>query len=297
MRGPTPILFAVTVLIIASLACGGVPGVPVPVTGPGTLDAEAIGTVIVQTMDSASTQTAWAITPTETVISPTATQTSTPEPPTVTATSSPASLFTNTPSIPVIRVSVDTNCRAGPGQVYDQVGSLMVGEAAEVLASDPTTRYWYVKNPDQPNGYCWLWTEYATLAGNVSVLPVFTPPPTPTPAPDFEVAFDSIESCSGWWVNLQVTNNSSIAFRSIALTIKDLGTEDSLSMYADKFTALNGCRNSSTKDVLNPGERFTVSAPAFVYDLKGHKLRATIMLCTDAGQKGTCITKVLKLNI
>jgi hypothetical protein len=299
MRKSVPILLSVTVILIISLACGGVPGAPVPVTGPGTLDSNAIGTVIVQTMDSASTQTAGAIIPVEIVNSPTITQTSTPEAPTLTptATLSPMPLFTSTPSVPMISVSKDTNCRVGPGQAYDRVGALMVGEVAEVVGSDPTTRYWYIQNPDQANGYCWVWTEYATLSGNVSALPVFTPPPTPTPAPDFEAAYDGIESCSSWWVNIQLTNTGGVTFKSIALTVKDLNTEDSLSMYADKFTALDGCHGSSTKDVLNPEERFTVSTPAFAYDPKGHKLRATITMCSAAGQKGTCVTKVVKLNI
>ncbi len=294
MRKPTPILLSVTVLAIISLACGLT---TIPVTGPtvGTLDPNALGTVIAQTMAAALTQTAGAAIPMDLVDS---VSTDTPEPSlTPTATLSATPLYTATPLVPIVSVTTDTNCRTGPGKTYDRVGALMIGETAEVVARDPTGRYWYIKNPDQQNGYCWLWGEYATVSGNVAALPIFTPPPTPSPVPDFDAAYDGLESCSGWWVNLQLANNSGIAFRSIALTIKDLNTGESRSMYADKFTALEGCHTSATKDVLNPGERFTVSTPAFAYDPKGHKLRATITLCSAAGQNGTCVTKVFKLNI
>jgi hypothetical protein len=192
---------------------------------------------------------------------------------------------------------MDTNCRTGPGKAYDRVGALMIGETAEVIARDPTARYWYIRNPDRANEYCWLWTEYATLSGNVSVLPVYTPPPTPTPVPDFTGEFDGVESCTGWWVNIQLTNTSGISFHSIALTVKDLETDDSLTLYADKFSRVEGCHSTSTKDVLNPGETFTVSSPTFAYDPSGHKLRATITLCSAPGQNGTCVTKTIKLNI
>src|SRR5512135_1880635 len=47
---------------------------------------------------------------------------------------------------PLISVSVDTNCRRGPGQVYDYLGGLMVGETAQILARDPSGLYWYIQN-------------------------------------------------------------------------------------------------------------------------------------------------------
>ncbi len=299
MRRSTPIPLSVTVLLIISLACGFLPSIPV--TAP-TMNPNALGTAIMQTVVSAATQTAGALIPVDIVSSPTFTFT--PEPPTLTptATLSPAPLFTdapvftNTPTVPIVSVSLDTNCRVGPGKAYDMVGSLMVGEVAEVVARDPSGRYLYIRNPDQSNGFCWLWVEYATVAGNVAVLPMYTPPPTPTPVPNFEVAYDGLETCVGWWVNLQLTNTGGIPFLSISVTITDLNTDNSLSLYADKFTTLDGCRNSSTKDTLRPGEIFRVSTPAFAADPNGHKMRATITMCSATGQNGTCVTKVIKFT-
>ncbi|MBN2554642.1 MAG: hypothetical protein JXA97_01780 [Anaerolineales bacterium] len=96
----------------------------------------------------------------------------TPAPPTVSASSNP-----------IISVSVDTNCRTGPGQVYDYVGALLVGEEAEITARESTGRFWYIRNPDGITDFCWVWDEYATVRGDIGSLPVLTPPPTPTPVP------------------------------------------------------------------------------------------------------------------
>jgi hypothetical protein len=56
-----------------------------------------------------------------------------------------------------------------------------VGETAEVVARSSAGNYWYIVNPDLPGEFCYLWGEYATVAGDTAVLPAFTPPPSPTP--------------------------------------------------------------------------------------------------------------------
>ncbi|TAK13485.1 MAG: hypothetical protein EPO32_05310 [Anaerolineae bacterium] len=99
---------------------------------------------------------------------------------TATDTPVPAATFTSTVGVPLVSVSVDTNCRIGPGNVYDYRGALLVGEVAEIVAVDPSGNYYYIPNPDG-SGYCWVWAEYATVEGSTAGLPVYTPPPTPTP--------------------------------------------------------------------------------------------------------------------
>jgi len=288
MKNSTPILLSVTVLLIVSLACAA-PSVSVP-----TQDPNFLGTAIMQTMISAVTQTAGAVIPID--FGPTATFT--PEIPTLTptATLSPTPIFTATPLIPQISVSVATNCRVGPGKVYDRVGALLVGEVSEVVGRDPTGNYWYIRNPDQSNGFCWLWGEYATLTGNFVVLPMFTPPPTPTPMPAFEASYSGLDTCVGWWVDIQLTNTGGLSFRSVSLTVRDTVTDVTVSVYADSFTRIDGCLDSSTKDILNPGDTRTISTPAFAYNPSGHQLRATITLCSNVGQNGTCVTDVIKFT-
>jgi hypothetical protein len=276
----------VIVLLILSLACA--------TSGAPTQDINSImATALMQTMVSAVTQTAQVIVPVELLDTPTATFTPVFTP-TVTLTPSP--MFTATPIIPQVSVSVATNCRVGPGKVYDRVGALLVGQVAEVAGRDDTGNYWYIRNPNQSNGYCWLWGGYATLTGNFAALPMFTPTPTPTTMPAFEADYDGLETCSGWWVDLKLTNTGGISFESISLTVRDTVTDIVVSMYTDVFNNINGCTDSSARDVLNPGSNRIVSAPAFGYDPSGHKLRATITLCSRDGQNGMCITESIKFT-
>jgi hypothetical protein len=95
---------------------------------------------------------------------------------------------TSTPPLPpstgavIVSVSMDTNCRTGPGEKYPSIGSLMIGETAEVVGRSPGGDFWIIKNLDDP-GNCWLWAIHATVIGVTSKLPIIQPPPTPTPTP------------------------------------------------------------------------------------------------------------------
>jgi uncharacterized protein YgiM (DUF1202 family) len=96
--------------------------------------------------------------------------------PTSTSTSTP----TPTVAAVTLEVSVDTNCRTGPGKEYEIVTILRIGEIAEVIARNADGTYWVINNPEN-SGYCWLWDYYATVTGLISGLPVWDPPPIPTP--------------------------------------------------------------------------------------------------------------------
>lgn len=95
--------------------------------------------------------------------------------------------ITETPMIPVgseirkINVSLETNCRSGPGPAYEILGVLFVGEDAEVVGRSAASDNWVIKLPSNPSITCWLWGQYATVNGDTSSLPVVAPPPTPTP--------------------------------------------------------------------------------------------------------------------
>jgi len=266
--------------------------------GIATPDPNFINTAIAQTIEAGVTRAA----PSDVPIileSPTITQTFTPELPTLspTVTLTPTPLFTSTPLVPLISVSVATNCRVGPGRQYDRVGALLVGEIAEVYGRDPTGAYWYIRNPDPGPEFCWLWGKYATLIGNTTILPVYTPPPTPTPAPNFDAIYVGRDTCTGgWWMEFELENTGGIQFKSISLTVRDIETNIVLSLYADGFTDKDGCNNPVKRDNLNPGDTRIVSSPAFSYDPDGHKMRATVTLCSSLGQTGTCVSKVINFK-
>jgi hypothetical protein len=295
--------FPVAALLFASLACSSAPVFSAPDTG-------AISTSAAQTVIAGLTMNAPQATFSATT-EVTSTFTYTPEPPTftptetLTPTQTPTATlaFTPTQLVPLISVSVPTNCRNGPGKVYEMVGALLVGEFAEVYGRDPTNNYWYIRNPDSENGFCWVWGKYATLTGPFLLLPLFTPPPTPTPTltplptltstpfPAFKADYVGLDTCNGsWWVEIKLKNKGSIPLKSVNISVRDIATDVVVVNLADGFTNLDGCLAKATKDTLGPGDTYLLSAPAFTYDPTGHELRVTLTLCSDTGQKGSCAT-------
>ena len=293
MKSTSCRMLSAGVLILVILACN-MPVFISPTQDPGvayTSAALTVAAAVNQTM--ASTQN----------LQPPGTQTFTPVVldtlapiPTLTATLSPTASLTATTSIPMISVSVDTNCRVGPGKAYDYVGGLFIGQTAEVYGKNPGGDYFYIRLPENPGIYCWVTGQYATLTGNTSVLPVFTPPPTPTPVPNFEFVFDGLDSCVGWYVNLRIKNTGSTAFKSFSLTVKDLDTSVTLSTSGNSFTELGGCLVSNTIVSLEPDKVATQSAPAFAYNPNSHRIRATLTLCSLPGMGGQCVTKTINFR-
>lgn len=300
MMRSNQVSLTMVILSIVVLACA----LPV-VTFP---DSDAVSTAAAETVIAGFVQAALSQTLQPSLQEPTLTFT--PEPivfsPTPTSTPTqtlmPTLAFTPTPVVPQINVSVPTNCRIGPGKVYRRVGAILVGESAQVYGRDPTGRYWYIRNPDSGSEFCWVWGEYATVVGNTIFLPVYTPPPTPTPtytptpAPDFEAAYTGLDTCVGWWVEIKLENTGSIPFRSMGMTIRDTATGIVLVNFVNGFTNNDGCLSSTTRDTLNPDRTHNVSAPPFNYDPSGDRIEATLILCSEIGQSGTCVTKIISFK-
>ena len=83
-------------------------------------------------------------------------------------------------AVPMVSVSIATDCRAGPGQVYDPVGVLNPGQVSEAAGLSPEGDYWLIRDPASPTTLCWLGAEDVTVTGDPGGLPVSVPPPTPT---------------------------------------------------------------------------------------------------------------------
>lgn len=118
-------------------------------------------------------------TPAATNTRPADTATPTLEPSaTFTATITP----TPTQAVPIAQLSENTNCRTGPLSVYDLIATYLSGKSLTILGRNADQSYWYVSDPQQPGKECWLWGRYAQVSGPIDTVPVFTPPPTPTPS-------------------------------------------------------------------------------------------------------------------
>lgn len=292
-------LLACIILIIG--AC-----VPAPTALPPSLDVNQLNTAIAQTVAAAVTRSMVPRSPTSAFDTETS-------PPTFTATFTPTSsptallLFTPTLAVPIISVSVPTNCRNGPGKIYAYQGALFVGQVAQVVAAEPTGKYWYIPNPDSPGNFCWVWGQYATITGSTLGLPVFTPPPTPsptftplptqtgTPGAAIQISYSSTDTCSGmWWVEFKLTNNGNVDLRSINVEVFDSDTHVTVSNLTDGYRDKDGCSSSPKKDVLSPGSSATVSAPAFSYNPAGHEIELTATVCSHTGQTGLCSTRKIE---
>jgi len=110
------------------------------------------------------------------LITPTPVITETPTP-TPTLVPPPDACFPNLTAIQ------NSNCRFGPGTVYDIVGYLLSGESAEIAGKNEDSSFWLIENPDSP-GYCWIWDELVETECDTSEVKVVAAPPTPTPVMD-----------------------------------------------------------------------------------------------------------------
>jgi len=287
----------IVLIVLAMGACVPAPTLPAP-----SFDVNQLNTIIAQTVAAAVTMSMVPSSAISSTPTPTFTSTFTP-------TLSPTALVlsTSTPPIPIISVSVSTNCRSGPGRVYTYRGALLVGEVAQVLAGEPTGRFWYIPNPDSPGEFCWVWGQYATIIGNTVGLPVYTPPPTPsptftpvptvtgTPGAAIQISYSSTDTCSGmWWVEFTLKNIGNVDLRSINVVVFDSDSHETVSNLTDGFRDRDGCSSSPKKDVLSPGSSTTVSAPAFSYNPGGHEIELTATVCSQTGQTGLCSTRKIE---
>jgi hypothetical protein len=209
--------------------------------------------------------------------------------------------FTPTPTFAYVTLSEATNCRVGPGVAYSIVDTFLVGQTIEVIGKHPFDNYWYVRSPNNPAVYCWMWGFYATGA-NLNNVPILTPPPTftPAPTPDFSASYVNYGQCvvpvNSWWSRVNVTNTGPIAFKSIAMTIKDTISSETKNSSKDGFQDVNSCLLQPLNSVLDPAESATVVAPSLVGDPSGHKVELTLKLCTEIGQGGTCISETIEFT-
>ncbi len=288
------ILVMSSILLIATQACA--PSIP------ATTDPGVINTAVAQTLAAVQTQTSQPGAPVTGDESPTPTETAivlASQTPTVTAialTIPPALSSTPilTPGVVQVYVSVPTNCRTGPSVDYPRVGGLQLDQVANVVGRNATGDYWIIRNPSRASETCWLWERYATVVGDTSALPVFTPPPLPTPVPNFDASLDGVESCADtgiWWLDIELENTGGITFQSFFMIVTDTVTGTNLSLYQDNFIDRDGCDVEEDQGDLDPEDTLIISSPNFTYDPTSHRMRARITVCSNLSQSGTCLTQ------
>lgn len=84
---------------------------------------------------------------------------------------------TSTPRFTIASpIDQPVNCRSGPSTAYSVVGGLDLGRQAEIVGRDADSAWWYVRNPDNPSTYCWLFASLVNASGNLEALPVVGAP-------------------------------------------------------------------------------------------------------------------------
>jgi hypothetical protein len=205
--------------------------------------------------------------------------------------------FTLTQAFPTLSVTVETNCRSGPGRAYDAMGIVRVGESAQVVGRNAGNTYWIVQLPANHAIICWLWGQYASLVGNTAGLPVSTPPPTPTPqatstpAVSFAVEFSSLTLCPAAWysVTFKITNTGSLTWDSIQTKVVDNVNHNSGHNGDDEvFERVNACTYEPASQNLAPGEVGYSSGILVPPSPAGHSVTASIRVCAEPDMSGVC---------
>ncbi|MGB9672798.1 MAG: hypothetical protein ACPL3P_01530 [Anaerolineales bacterium] len=301
-------LSLLSLLALVALACSiSTPAAPQP-AGVTNVPAEAIYTSAAQTLAAQLTENAPPeIPPSATLMeqsqaeeaSPTATFTPILFTSTATGTATPP--FTATPTLPSVTANQNTNCRSGPGPLYDVIGSLKLGETSYAHGRNSTSSWWYIENPRKAGSYCWVWSGSTTLNGSTSSLAVLTPPPPPPTATISGAAFKSgyatRHKCSGdYYAYFSVSNNGGKLLESASIKIRDMTAGTVLSSTASDnpfLTSTSDCPPG--EDQLDVGEKAYVAG--FIGAVpSGHVLKANIYLCTKEGLAGTCESIVVQFT-
>jgi hypothetical protein len=99
--------------------------------------------------------------------------------PTIAPTATATTTFTPTPLPTATAVELGlkvikdlVNCRSGPGVVFELINELEEGETARVVGRNADSTWWYIRDPGNPGGKCWVSADVSEINGNTSELPI-----------------------------------------------------------------------------------------------------------------------------
>jgi hypothetical protein len=206
----------------------------------------------------------------------------------------PTASATPTLGPPMVSVSVDTNCRFGPGDVYEYLGALLVDEEVPVLGKLADESFWYIENPDAPPPYCWIWAAYAQVHGDTSGVSILTPPPTPTETStptatqvplSFAAAEYTILHCNDHAFVTKVTNTGSVTIQSYSITIVHPNDGITLVNVQDFFANEPICGYTYTYSIPAGSFEFIVLEG---FQIPGGLYQVTLKVCSEDGLGGVC---------
>lgn len=214
-----------------------------------------------------------------------------------TPTQTPTQTDTPTPEVAMIYASANTNCRKGQGTFFDWLVTIQQGEESEAVGIDTSGDYWYIRRPDVPSQFCWMWGKYATPSGPYESLPVYTQIPTPTPGFDFKLTYLETFQCGPWWgLQFQLDNTGSFTLESWRSSgVDNSGGLTNSPNQQDIFFSSFGCVMGNSQNDLTPGEASYVNV-VFDGNPTGHDLKVNVKVCTEDGMAGDCLKKSLNIT-
>lgn len=274
----------------------------------GSPDLEGTVAAEVAVQQAAQTMVALTMGANAPAVQPSSTNTNTAEAPKETATPSmtPTITLTPTPEGVFLTVSSDTYCRqGGPYSSFKILGTLKVGDKAQVLARNPENDSYFIQSPYDASK-CWVYGKYATLTGNSTGLAVMTMQPTPTPTytptPDknFSVSYVGLETCGGQFAfKLFIKNNGGLIWQYLSLAGTDTVTSFAINHTSNSFKEYAGCSETVTQADLTPGEEsyvLNINPGQFNYNPTGNLINITITLCTQDNGAGVCLSKPISFT-
>ncbi len=118
--------------------------------------------------------------------------------PVLLVTATPIPVIVATPTVPMVTPNaVNVNCRSGPDLAYDTVSMLPFGSSTQVTGRTADSTWWYVQDPNNPTGNCWIAASVVTIAGPTGGIPVAALPAAIATQVTVAVAAPSIITCGG----------------------------------------------------------------------------------------------------
>lgn len=122
-------------------------------------------------------------------------------------TGTPLPTPTSTPAMPIAwPKDLGVNCRYGPGKEWEAVSSLSAEMITGIKGRTINTAWWYVNDPINTGGFCWVAYDVVETAGNLNIIPIVAPPVASVTA----VTVDAVVTFSACGGSNEVIFNGSI---------------------------------------------------------------------------------------
>jgi hypothetical protein len=162
-----------------------------------------------------------------------------------------------------------------------------------LLGKNQDETFWYTQDQSGINPDCWLWGKFATPVGETTALPIFTPPPTPTPYLNYSVNYEGSDcgagSCGFWF---KVDNTGTMPLESVRVYVENVNTSANSTYTSNVF--LTGIMGSDIASIPITSSGYTRSN--LIPNPVGNKVSASIKICSQNGLGGICLTKTLTIN-